>query len=73
MRVGHKVEIQRIYRGDPRNDADLFDPQKHEHSPKYIQQLHRKEQDPQRNRLLPCFRRQAWSVVTDKHLDTPLR
>jgi len=67
MRIRHVKEIEWICRREPRHNADLFDAEEHEDSPKNVYELYGQEQNPERDRLLPSLGRETRPVVTNEH------
>src|SRR6266568_9068215 len=67
MRVGHVVEVQRIRRGEPRNDADFLDAKQNQGRPHHVEPLNREEEHPKRDRRIRPLGDEAYAVVTDEH------
>src|SRR6266480_4294210 len=66
-RVRHVIQIEGIRGRKTGDDADLLDAEEHEGRPEEVEQLHGDEQDPERNRRLGFFGREADTVVADEH------
>ena len=60
-------EVERIRRGDPRDDADLLDPNEDEDAPEHVEQLDRDEQRSQRDARVAALRGEAHAIVADEH------
>src|ERR671922_1606144 len=67
VRVGHVEQVERIGRGDSRNDADLLDAEQNERRPYDIEPLNGDEENPQRHGWVALLNREADTVVTNKH------
>ena len=65
--VRHVIKIERIGRGDSGNETHLLDPKQNERRPQKIQQLHRHEQNPERDLVSLRFDRKRDAVMPDEH------
>ncbi len=67
VRVRHVIKIERISRGDSRNETHLLDPKQNKWRPQKIQQLHGHEQNPERDLISRRFDRERNAVMPDEH------
>src|SRR6266487_449032 len=67
VRVRHVIKIERISRGDSRNETHLLDPKQNKWRPQKIQQLHGHEQNPERDLISRRFDRERNAVMPHEH------
>jgi len=67
VRVGHVVEVQRVGRRKPRDDANLFDAQQDEGRPHDVEELDSHEEDPEGNGIVTLLGEEADAVMAYEH------
>jgi len=67
VRIGHVVQVERICRGEARNDSEFLDAEENERRPNHVEQLDGDKEHPEGDGAVDFLRREAHAVVANEH------